>query len=181
MYLSSVVEWGKWYHQVYSHCWPWGSCSILYRHYFDQKVCLELENLVRRGLALKVYSVGNFHVEIPLKWSLGKCCHVIQLFGVSTMDYCHCKWHENGGKFGHRGIWFVIRAIYVETCFVLRLARLDVSLAHELPNCREYCGCLGHFGLVYHSKVIVSYSDFHLFLHGRSKVGPITCFMAWCR
>ena len=39
---------------------------------------------------------------------------------------------------------------------MLRLARLDVSLAHELPNCREYRGCLGHFGLVYHSKVIVS-------------------------
>ena len=65
---------------------------------------MELENLVRRGLALKVYSVGNYYVEVPLKWSLGKCCHVIQLFGVSTMDYCHYELHENGGTFGHRGI-----------------------------------------------------------------------------
>ena len=53
------------------------------------RIVMELENLVRRGLALKVYSVGNFHVEFPLNWSLGKCCHVIQLFDVSAVDYCH--------------------------------------------------------------------------------------------
>ena len=33
------VEWGNWYHQVCGHCWPWGNCSIFYRHYFDHKVC----------------------------------------------------------------------------------------------------------------------------------------------
>ena len=54
-------------------------------------IVMDLENLVRRGLALKIYSVGEFHVEFLLNRSLGKCCHVIQLFGVSAVDYCHCE------------------------------------------------------------------------------------------